>query len=78
MRTKTALTFADAHKMMAAAKAEAGKQKWGVTIAVVDDHRGEHAPGVVAVAEQLLKLIHQQQEVVAIGQIAVVHPFDNR
>ncbi|HEX3485735.1 MAG TPA: heme-binding protein [Micropepsaceae bacterium] len=37
MRTKTALTLADAHKMMAAAKAEAEKQKWGVTIAVVDD-----------------------------------------
>jgi glc operon protein GlcG len=37
MRTKTALTLADAHKMMAAAKAEAERQKWGVTIAVVDD-----------------------------------------
>jgi glc operon protein GlcG len=37
MRTKTALTLADAHKMMTAAKAEAEKQKWGVTIAVVDD-----------------------------------------
>jgi glc operon protein GlcG len=37
MRTKTALDLADAHKMMAAAKAEAEKQKWGVTIAVVDD-----------------------------------------
>jgi glc operon protein GlcG len=37
MRTKTALTLADAQKMMAAAKAEAEKQKWGVTIAVVDD-----------------------------------------
>jgi glc operon protein GlcG len=37
MRTKTALTLADAHKMMAAAKVEAEKQKWGVTIAVVDD-----------------------------------------
>ena len=37
MRTKTALTLADAHTMMAAAKAEAEKQKWGVTIAIVDD-----------------------------------------
>jgi glc operon protein GlcG len=37
MRSKTALTVADAHKIMAAAKAEADKQKWGVTIAVVDD-----------------------------------------
>ena len=37
MRTKTALTLSDAHKMMAAAKAEAEKQTWGVTIAVVDD-----------------------------------------
>jgi glc operon protein GlcG len=37
MRSKTALTNADAHSIMAAAKAEAGKQKWAVTIAVVDD-----------------------------------------
>jgi glc operon protein GlcG len=37
MRTKNALTLADAHTMMAAAKAEAERQKWGVTIAVVDD-----------------------------------------
>lgn len=37
MRTKTVLTLADAHTMMAAAKAEAEKQKWGVTIAVVDN-----------------------------------------
>jgi len=37
MRTKTALTLEDAQKMMAAAKAEAVKQKWGVTIAIVDD-----------------------------------------
>jgi glc operon protein GlcG len=37
MRSKTALTSADAHNIMAAAKAEAGKQKWAVTIAVVDE-----------------------------------------
>ena len=37
MRTKSVLTNADAQKIMAAAKAEAGKQKWNVTIAVVDD-----------------------------------------
>src|SRR5947208_12087554 len=37
MRSKTALTVSDAHKIMAAAKIEADKQKWGVTIAVVDD-----------------------------------------
>jgi glc operon protein GlcG len=37
MRSKMALTLDDAHKMMAAAKAEAKKQKWNVTIAVVDD-----------------------------------------
>ena len=37
MRTKPALTSADAHKMMAACKAEAQKQKWNVTIAIVDD-----------------------------------------
>src|SRR3977135_674748 len=37
MRSKTALTIADAHQIMAAAKSEADRQKWGVTIAVVDD-----------------------------------------
>ena len=37
MRSKPALTLDDARKMMTAAKAEAEKQKWKVTIAVVDD-----------------------------------------
>ena len=37
MRTKQALTNADAHAVMAAAKAEAARQKWNVTVAVVDD-----------------------------------------
>ena len=37
MRTKTALTLEDAQKILAAAKDEAVKQKWGVTIAVVDE-----------------------------------------
>ena len=37
MRTKSTLTLADAQKMLAAAKVEAEKQKWGVTVAVVDD-----------------------------------------
>jgi uncharacterized protein GlcG (DUF336 family) len=37
MRTKPCLTSADVQKMMAAAKAEATKNKWAVTIAIVDD-----------------------------------------
>jgi glc operon protein GlcG len=37
MRNKPSLTSADAHKMMAACLAEAQKQKWNVTIAIVDD-----------------------------------------
>ena len=37
MRTKPSLTAADAQKMMAACKAEAAKNKWAVTIAIVDD-----------------------------------------
>jgi uncharacterized protein GlcG (DUF336 family) len=37
MRQKSVLTAADAQKMMAACKAEAQKNKWAVTIAVVDD-----------------------------------------
>jgi uncharacterized protein GlcG (DUF336 family) len=37
MRTKTCLTSDDVHKMVAACKAEAAKNKWNVSIAVVDD-----------------------------------------
>ena len=37
MRQKPALTADDCHKMMAACKAEAAKNKWAVTIAIVDD-----------------------------------------
>jgi glc operon protein GlcG len=37
MRNKPSLTSADTHKMMAACKAEAQKNKWNVTIAIVDD-----------------------------------------
>ena len=37
MRTKPCLTAADAHKMMAACKAEAEKNKWKVSIVIVDD-----------------------------------------
>jgi uncharacterized protein GlcG (DUF336 family) len=37
MRTRPALTSADVQKMMAACKAEAQKNKWNVTIAIVDD-----------------------------------------
>jgi len=37
MRNRPALTAADVHKMMAACRDEAAKNKWNVTIAVVDD-----------------------------------------
>ena len=37
MRTKHALTSADVHKILTACKAEAAKNKWSVTIAIVDD-----------------------------------------
>ncbi|HEY4857059.1 MAG TPA: heme-binding protein [Xanthobacteraceae bacterium] len=37
MRTKHALTSEDAHKMMAACKAEAQKNNWKVSIVIVDD-----------------------------------------
>jgi glc operon protein GlcG len=37
MRTKPALTASDVSKMMAACKAEAAKNKWPVSIAIVDD-----------------------------------------
>lgn len=37
MRSRPALTASDVHKMAAACKAEAEKNKWSVTIAIVDD-----------------------------------------
>jgi uncharacterized protein GlcG (DUF336 family) len=37
MRTKPALATADVYKMMAACRDEAAKNKWNVTVAVVDD-----------------------------------------
>ena len=37
MRTKHCLTSADVHKILTACKAEAAKNKWAVTIAIVDD-----------------------------------------
>jgi len=37
MRLKPCLTSDDAHKMMDACKAEAARNKWDVTIAIVDD-----------------------------------------
>ena len=37
MRNRPCLTADDAHKMMAACKAEAQKNKWLVTIAIVDE-----------------------------------------
>src|SRR6478672_11214164 len=37
MRDKPCLTSTDLHKMMAACKAEAQKNKWNVAIAIVDD-----------------------------------------
>ncbi len=37
MRTRPALTSADVQKMASACKAEASKNKWNVSIAIVDD-----------------------------------------
>src|SRR5690349_9533494 len=37
MRSKTVLSLSDAHKVLAAAREAADRQKWPVTIAVVDD-----------------------------------------
>jgi uncharacterized protein GlcG (DUF336 family) len=37
MRTKPCLTSADVKKMLAACEAEAAKNKWAVTIAIVDE-----------------------------------------
>ncbi|MDE1974022.1 MAG: heme-binding protein, partial [Hyphomicrobiales bacterium] len=43
MRTKPSLTLADVKKMLAACEAEAAKNKWSVSVAIVDD--GAHLLG---------------------------------
>jgi uncharacterized protein GlcG (DUF336 family) len=55
MKTKPVLTMQDCEKIQAAARAEAVKNKWNVTIAIVDDGghllsliRGDGAPPVSA------------------------------
>jgi len=55
VKTKPILTMQDCEKMQAAARAEAVKNKWNVTIAIVDDGghllsliRGDGAPPVSA------------------------------
>jgi len=55
MRTRPTLTSDDVHKIMAAAKAEAQKNKWNVSISIVDDsgnllmfERLDGAPGITA------------------------------
>jgi len=57
MRQKPALTAADCHKMMAACKAEATKNKWNVAIAIVDDSGAalllERLDGTGAIASEV-------------------------
>ena len=44
MRTKSVLTLDDAKKMMAAAEAEATRNKWDIVVAILDD--GAHLVGL--------------------------------
>jgi glc operon protein GlcG len=57
MRNKPCLTADDAHKMMAACKAEAQKNKWNVAIAIVDDSGAaillERLDGTGAIASEV-------------------------
>ena len=57
MRNRPVLTAADAHKMMAACKAEAQKNKWNVAIAIVDESGAaillERLDGTGAIASQV-------------------------
>lgn len=57
MRNKPALTASDCHKMMAACKAEAQKNKWNVAIAIVDDSGAalllERLDGTGAIASEV-------------------------
>jgi glc operon protein GlcG len=57
MRNKPTLTADDCHKMMAACKAEAQKNKWNVAIAIVDDSGAalllERLDGTGAIASEV-------------------------
>ena len=57
MRNRPVLTTADAHKMMAACKAEAAKNKWNVAIAIVDESGAalllERLDGTGAIASEV-------------------------
>ena len=57
MRNRPVLTAADAHKMMAACKAEAQKNKWAVAIAIVDESGAaillERLDGTGAIASEV-------------------------
>ena len=57
MRNRPMLTATDAHKMMAACKAEAQKNKWNVAIAIVDESGAaillERLDGTGAIASEV-------------------------
>ena len=57
MRNRPVLTAADAHKMMAACKTEAQKNKWAVAIAIVDESGAaillERLDGTGAIASEV-------------------------
>ncbi|HET6375779.1 MAG TPA: heme-binding protein [Methylocella sp.] len=87
MHTKSVMTLADAKQIAAAAEAEALKNKWNVTIAVVDDggnllflQRLDDAPlGSITVAQEKARtaLLFKRptkvfEEIVAGGRVAML------
>jgi uncharacterized protein GlcG (DUF336 family) len=87
MHTKSVMTLADAKQIAAAAEAEAQKNKWNVTIAVVDDggnllflQRLDDAPlGSITVAQEKARtaLLFKRptkvfEEIVAGGRVAML------
>ncbi|HET6378158.1 MAG TPA: heme-binding protein [Methylocella sp.] len=87
MQTKSVMTLADAKQIAAAAEAEALKNKWNVTIAVVDDggnllflQRLDEAPlGSITVAQEKARtaLLFKRptkvfEEIVAGGRVAML------
>lgn len=87
MHTKSVMTLADAKQIAAAAEAEALKNKWNVTIAVVDDggnllflQRLDEAPlGSITVAQEKARtaLLFKRptkvfEEIVAGGRVAML------
>jgi glc operon protein GlcG len=79
MRSRPTLTLADAEKMMAACKVQVQKNKWSVSIAIVDDARSlilfergdgiRPATGEAAIGKAKMSVVLQQPSKLAMNMV---------